>query len=569
LAFAEKQEVEQMIFGIYYGILVVMILYNLFIYFSLRKKTYLLYSTFIAFGTLCTATISGHTFQYIWSNLPWVANYSLAFSGFLYQIFFLLYAIAFLDLKKNLPRWVPVLYTLVVVYSALAIFSLFNIPIAIRIFAFIGVINFPLVIFLSIKCYLRGFTAARFFILAWFVFMVGVILYSLVTANVLPMNAFTRRLTDVGAVFAVILISFALADRYRLIKRAQEVMQNEMLEMQKDANEKLEKKVKERTQQLQMKSDEILTQNEELQQQQEEIIAQNEFIAGVNQQLKRQSKQTRESIQAAKAIQQAILPRPQRFKELPIADHFVIYKPKDIVSGDFYWVSKINTALNVESLPLSGGGLQLTTKKLTPASQEAVFMAVVDCTGHGVPGAFMSMIGNSLLNEIVNEARVFSPAKILTKLHEKVQQELKQTEDSRLNQGMDMCLCKIAPTTSGVQVTFTGAKRPLFYIKDGAFGELKGDRLSIGGWSKKARESFTEQTLELQAGDMLYLTTDGYVDTPNPQRKSFGTSRLKKLLASQANIAVAQQHENLETALNTYQLDADQRDDITMLGVRL
>jgi serine phosphatase RsbU (regulator of sigma subunit) len=93
--------------------------------------------------------------------------------------------------------------------------------------------------------------------------------------------------------------------------------------------------------------------------------------------------------------------------------------------------------------------------------------------------------------------------------------------------------------------------------------------LSIGGWSKKARESFTEQTLELQAGDMLYLTTDGYVDTPNPQRKSFGTSRLKKLLASQANIAVAQQHENLETALNTYQLDADQRDDITMLGVRL
>jgi serine phosphatase RsbU (regulator of sigma subunit) len=383
------------------------------------------------------------------------------------------------------------------------------------------------------------------------------------------MNAFTRRLTDVGAVFAVILISFALADRYRLIKRAQEVMQNEMLEMQKDANEKLEKKVKERTQQLQMKSDEILTQNEELQQQQEEIIAQNEFIAGVNQQLKRQSKQTRESIQAAKAIQQAILPRPQRFKELPIADHFVIYKPKDIVSGDFYWVSKINTALNVESLPLSGGGLQLTTKKLTPASQEAVFMAVVDCTGHGVPGAFMSMIGNSLLNEIVNEARVFSPAKILTKLHEKVQQELKQTEDSRLNQGMDMCLCKIAPTTSGVQVTFTGAKRPLFYIKDGAFGELKGDRLSIGGWSKKARESFTEQTLELQAGDMLYLTTDGYVDTPNPQRKSFGTSRLKKLLASQANIAVAQQHENLETALNTYQLDADQRDDITMLGVRL
>ncbi|WP_299465891.1 7TM diverse intracellular signaling domain-containing protein [uncultured Microscilla sp.] len=570
LAFLEYQNTEQLTFGLYYGVLLVMALYNLFIYFSLRVRTYLLYAAFILLGTLFSSAINGHAFQYLWGNMPIVGNYSLNFVGALFHLFFLLYAISFLEIKKYLPRWRNVLYGLIGGTVILAITSLVSIPLSIRFLTILGVVNMPLVILLSIKCYRKGLIAARFFILAWVVFIVGVVLFNLQLSGVLPTNVFTRRLGEMGGIIAVVLLSLALADRYRLLKQEKEVAQGKMLEMQKDVNDKLEQKVRERTQQLQAKSDEVMTQNEELHQQKEEIIAQNEFIAETNLELKRQGKQTRESIQAANVIQQAILPRDERLNELFIADYFVLYQPKDIVSGDFYWVSKVNTALQLDNLSLPEEGIQLTTKRLTVSRNETIFLAVVDCTGHGVPGAFMSMIGNSLLNEIVNEARILSPAKILTRLHEKVQQELKQNQDSRLNHGMDVCLCKLEQMPEkNVKLTFTGAKRPLYYIKEGKFGELKGDRMSIGGWSKKARESFTEQTLELQGGDILYLTTDGYADNPNPQRKSFGTSRLKKLLADQAGIAIKQQHESLINALVNYQGDADQRDDITIVGVEI
>ncbi|EAY24630.1 7TM diverse intracellular signaling domain-containing protein [Microscilla marina] len=570
VAFLEYQNTEQLAFGLYYGVLLVMALYNLFIYFSLRVGSYLLYAVFIALGTLFSSAINGHAFQYLWGNMPIVGNYSLNFVGALFHLFFLLYAISFLEIKKYLPRWRNVLHGLIGGAVILAIISLVSIPLSIKFLAILGVVNMPLVILLSVKCYRKGLIAARFFILAWVVFIVGVVLFNLQLSGVLPTNVFTRRLGEMGGIFAVVLLSLALADRYRLIKQEKEDAQDEMLEMQKDVNDKLEQKVQERTQQLQAKSDEVMTQNEELHQQKEEIVAQNEFIAETNLKLKRQSKQTHESIRAAKVIQQAILPRDERLEELFVADYFVLYQPKDIVSGDFYWVSKVNTALQLDNLSLPGKEIQLTTKRLTPSRNETVFLAVVDCTGHGVPGAFMSMIGNSLLNEIVNEARVLSPAKILTRLHEKVQQELKQNQDSRLNHGMDVCLCKLEQMPEkNVKVTFTGAKRPLYYIKGGKFGELKGDRMSIGGWSKKARESFTEQTLELQSGDVLYLTTDGYADNPNPQRKSFGTSRLKKLLADQVGIIVKQQHKSLIEALVGYQEDADQRDDITIVGVKV
>ena len=148
----------------------------------------------------------------------------------------------------------------------------------------------------------------------------------------------------------LILLSLALADSYQQFKRDKEKAQIEMLELKVEANEKLELKVEERTKELQEKNNEVLTQNEELQQQQEEIMTQNEFIAETNLRLKRESNKTKESIQAASAIQNAILPSIERMNDLLSQQYFIIYQPKDIVSGDFYWISKIKPKFKIEDL---------------------------------------------------------------------------------------------------------------------------------------------------------------------------------------------------------------------------
>lgn len=574
-AFHIKQDNEQLLLGVLYGILLVMALYNLFVYFSVRTLSYLLYSFTILSGLIFNVTLKGQDLQYLWPHWIKFSSIAIVLIGAIYQVFMLLYTNSFLDTKKYAPLFGKILFLMAVIIGATGITAIFHTQLATKFFIFESILSMPLIILTAIICYRRGMVAARFFILAWVLTMLGIVAQNLTIIGMFPFTFFTKNLGDIGGVLTVILLSLALADNYNQYKKEKEEAQQKMLEMQQETNEKLEAKVKERTLELQLKSDEILTQNEELQQQQEEILAQNEFIAETNQNLKRESKKTKESIRAAKSIQHTILPGTHLLHDLFSQGHFVIYHPKDIVSGDFYWVSKGKSKFKVEDLqdtdkPYTSGKakLQLTTKTLQ--TNESTFVAVVDCTGHGVPGAFMSMIGNSLLNKIINELQVFDTDKILDLLHEKVRQELKQDEGSDAKQGMDVCLCKLEKMPdNSTKVTFTGSKRPLYYVNNQGLSELKGDRISIGGWSYRTDQKFTSQVIFLRQGDMLYLTTDGFVDTPNIKRKSFGTTRLKNLLANNAHLTPTQQKEKLEEELAQYQRGVDQRDDITILGIKI
>ncbi|MCS7005924.1 MAG: SpoIIE family protein phosphatase, partial [Cytophagales bacterium] len=209
----------------------------------------------------------------------------------------------------------------------------------------------------------------------------------------------------------------------------------------------------ERTKELQQKQEEILAQNEELQQQREEIMAQRDFIEMKNKELTELNAHMSQSIQYASQIQRAILPAEEVIRNY-VQDFFLIYLPKDVVSGDFYWFSKIDNHL---------------------------FFAAVDCTGHGVPGAFMSMIGNTLLNKIINENKILDPAHILNALNEGIITSLRQRETGN-NDGMDVCLCRIdIVNEEQFELYFAGARRPLYIFKDDDIIELKGSRSHIGG----------------------------------------------------------------------------------------
>lgn len=253
-----------------------------------------------------------------------------------------------------------------------------------------------------------------------------------------------------------------------------------------------------------------------------------------------QNKKINSSIQYAQNIQRAILPVKNQIENL--FESFIIYKPKDIVSGDFYWFAQVkNTA----------------------------FLAAVDCTGHGVPGAFMSMIGNSLLNEIVLEKNIIEPAKILSLLNEKIIESLRQDETEN-NDGMDVCFISIDIKTK--KITFSGAKRPLFIFnkKTSEFNEIKGDRLSIGGAKRKNKdERFNNHIIDAEVGDILFLSSDGLTDQNNFERKRFGSNRLREIILNNISESMERQKEMIESELSNFQKDEEQRDDITLIGIKI
>jgi serine phosphatase RsbU (regulator of sigma subunit)/ligand-binding sensor domain-containing protein len=268
-----------------------------------------------------------------------------------------------------------------------------------------------------------------------------------------------------------------------------------------------------------------------------------------------QNQEITSSIRYAQKIQAAILPSAKSFNKV-FTDHFIIYEPKDIVSGDFYWLSHVKKRLIIDDVP----SFEIFT-----------FVAAVDCTGHGVPGAFMSMIGSRLLSEIINEKKILDPKKVLGKLQDGIRKGLHQQESDN-NDGMDICLCRIQyiDDSEDVEVVYSNAKRPLYYTHQGNLHKIKSDRVFIGGWMpKKMNQEFTNHTIQLNRNDILYLSSDGYVDTPNNKRKSLGSKTLEACLKQHMHQPLAEQKQFLLETKAQHQEDADQRDDIVILGIQL
>ena len=254
-----------------------------------------------------------------------------------------------------------------------------------------------------------------------------------------------------------------------------------------------------------------------------------------------------DSIKYAHTIQEAFLPPLHELNDL--FDHFVINLPKDIVSGDFIWYNQVERD-----------------------NREIIFLATVDCTGHGVPGAFMSMIGSRLLTEITSGMGVLDPGAILDLLDVEVRKALKQ-DTTENTDGMDVCLCSLEMVgNKQYKVNYAGAQRPLLHFDStkGILNKIKGDIKTAGGFlSSFIDKRFTTHELMVQENDMLYLTSDGIFDQNGPDRKRFGTKRVNKLIGEYASQPVSVQKQLFEHALRTHQQNAEQRDDITVLGVRV
>lgn len=258
------------------------------------------------------------------------------------------------------------------------------------------------------------------------------------------------------------------------------------------------------------------------------------------------TEQITDSIEYARRIQQAILPNVSVLGQA-FADALVFYLPKDIVSGDFYWFSEV------------GGDLVI---------------AAVDCTGHGVPGAFMAVLGNNLLTQVVKEGRTTQPDRVLERLHHAVREALKQYDPSaQIQDGMDMAVLRFRGKDR-TQVEFAGARRPLWLVRAGTLTEVKASRSPVGGSQHGVGATDTAhyslETIGLSQGDMLYLTTDGLADQfGGPDGRKFSPRRLQEVLIALAPLPISEQAQRLRQHLDLWRGTRPQTDDILLIGLSI
>lgn len=251
------------------------------------------------------------------------------------------------------------------------------------------------------------------------------------------------------------------------------------------------------------------------------------------------NKDITDSINYAKKIQEAILPANELFKSV-IKDGFIVYKPKDIVSGDFYWMAE---------------------------KEGSVLITAADCTGHGVPGAFMSMIGSALLNEIVNDKAITEPASILNHMRDGIVKALKQTgREGESKDGMDIALCNISFKENKLQ--YAGANNSLFIVRNKELLEFKANKFPIGiGIEMKP---FTNNVIDLQANDIIYIFTDGYADQfGGRDGKKFMKKRFKDLFLSISDLVMDEQKIKITEAFKEWQGSYEQVDDVLVIGIRV
>lgn len=316
---------------------------------------------------------------------------------------------------------------------------------------------------------------------------------------------------------------------------------NRMIEQLESYYYELEEKVRERTSEIYQQKEEIEAQRDALEDQRNMLAEKNNKLENAYHEIEQQKKNITDSIQYAKRIQTAILPQKRHVDEL-LPHSFILFKPRDIVSGDFYWTEKVNGR---------------------------VLIAAADCTGHGVPGAFMSILNYNQLNFAAKIKKMVHPAEILDDVNYGITHTLQQRSGLRsVRDGMDVALCSIDFENKNLE--FAGAYNPLIVIRDNEIIQIKGDKHPIGSFIDQKLKSFTNHEISIQQGDIIYIFSDGYVDQfGGPNGRKFMIKKFKELLMDIHKEPLHEQKEILDRGFNDWRGKYIQIDDILVIGIKV
>jgi len=548
--------IERMVLFALLGMMTIISCFFLILFLALRDRQYIYFSLYILFFASFLFAIEGYLGEFLWkANIfqSVLISGAQTFTISLVTIFFLLFGISYLELRRKLPGWywsvfvllglvgVRILTMLLAYIFNFTIGGLFE-DVVVVVWGFsVAIAPLFLLLLPSVFRIRSGFKPAWYFLVANVVLIpLAIITFDSSTFSLSPHTVNESVLfrilqvsgVYIAAILQILIFSMGLARKMRIDEAEKKITQKRIIDQLKEneklkdkVNRELEQKVKERTR-------EISEQKEEIESQRDEIEAQRDLVFA-------QKKEITDSIGYAQRIQSAILPHKTYLDKL-IPEYFVLFKPRDIVSGDFYWIKEV---------------------------ESSIIIVAADCTGHGVPGAFMSMLGITLLNELFVEGRSYKPGEVLEELRTKVKTMLVQEGTIRdQKDGMDMAIAVINREKNELQ--FAGAYNPLYLIRQGELIELKGDKQPIGiHWEET---EFMNHVVGLKENDSVYIFSDGYVDQYGGEhRKKFKTQKFKELLLSVQSESMEKQKQEIENTFETWRGNTEQIDDVCVVGVRV
>ncbi len=505
------------------GCLLIMAFYHLGIYaFRKQDRSVLYFSVVSLFFVVHTLITDERYLLYLFPQISWEiairAEYLTVYLGFSFYIMFFcsVYPKEFSRKVMLTVRWIGISFALFVLFTPVSIFS-YSLDVMQFLMLSVGVyVFYTLILAVSNRR-----EAATVFLLGFLIFASTLINDLLYTAHIIN----TGRWVSLGFLIFTFTQAMVLSIRYARSFTAVE-----------DLTADLEDRVEKRTQEISQK-------NIELENQKDEIIRKTAII-------EKKNKNITASINYASRIQKAIIGNEDavssNFKE-----SFILIKPKDIVSGDFYWYTEVK---------------RLGTVKGSDDRQSIYFkiIAAADCTGHGIPGAFMTVMGNALLDEIINENKVTNPSRILSVLDRKLLMKLRQ---HNVNDGMDIAM--LIFDDENQVVTFAGANNPLYYVRDGELHQVKGAKFPIGSTQYKTKKKFESHAIPYLPGDIFYIFTDGFQDQfGGEEGRKYYKKNFREFLLQISSLPMKEQKNQLEEELKKWQGDQSQTDDILVIGIK-
>ena len=514
--FTEFVSKENFFLGMYYGFIFLVVLLFTFFGIALREKIYFFFVSYVFVMGLFQISLDGFGFEFLWSHSTYFGNHSILIFAAISMLSLLAYANQFLEFF-NEKKWFTNLY-----YFFFGLVCLFLITSFLKgwlyeiTYPLLNGISFIITSFFFVGIYLRyksghqpGIEVTLAFAFLW----IGAISFILSNVNIIESEFLATNSLKIASAIEIAFLSISLAARYRKT-------QDDKLTAERESVERL-------SQINQLKSEQTETLEREVKLRTQEIVLKNNL-------LENQNKEIIQSINYAQRLQGAILPS-KKLLETVFRDFDIYFRPKDIVSGDFYWLE---------------------------SNEKYSFFAVADCTGHGVPGALVSVVGYNALNRCINELNLTDPGEILDRLTILVEHTF-DNADSVVSDGMDICLCRWDYKN---ELVYSGAFNPLYLLRNNEFEEVKADRQPIGKFIKRA--PFTSTKIEVAHGDQIFLFSDGYQDQFGGVRgKKLKSKGFKKHLLS----AVAKKEisftEQLDMQFKEWTQNEEQIDDICVLRV--
>jgi len=519
-----KDRSKRLVFGVFVGIMLIMILYHIPLFVKGRENSYLFYILYILAFLFFFLDKEG----YIYELMPHLTSTPITiFLLEIFLLFFLLFGRSYLDTRNTVQSWDTILllavwFTVSGLTLQLAIMILQGMGVNVPMFIQLGALAINIVsgigsLFLAIVPAMiltrENYQPARYFLFANLFLILGI------TLNFAMKDyALGKHSLEFGVTLQILAFSIGLSERINLLKKSKEVAQRRIIDQLKEnaalkdkVNRELEDKVQERTFEIQAQKEQIEKQNKEI----------------------------KYSFDYAKKIQNTVLPGNEVFETL-FGEHFIFFKPRDIVSGDFYWISQNGTK---------------------------IVLTAADCTGHGVPGSLMSMLGITMLHEIVNEKSVAHTEEILNQLRLSIARTLKQEgKIGEQKDGIDMAL--VIYDTKTRKLEFSGANNPIYIVRNGEMLEYKGNNMPVAFYEKMS--DFTRYTIDMKQGDRVYMFTDGFPDQfGGPQGKKFKYRPFKDLLLEVHERPMEEQHKILSLIFDEWKGDLSQIDDVLVIGLRL